>query len=261
VGLYKSWRANIDEGWTRWVLKTHNFAVDTLHDDNIRKGDLSQYDAVIIPDQWPQGILHGHSEGNMPPKYTGGMGLEGATKLSKYVKQGGTLLTFDSASDFAINQFGLPVRNVTQGLSSSQFFIPGSLIRMNVKKEHPLAHGMQDTVAASFSRSRAFEVFEQDTTGEGGVEDIAKTPEPDVEVITRYAEDDLLMSGWAMGEDQFIAGKAAMMNVKYGDGNIILYGFRPQFRGQPRATYKLIFNALYGAAMDEFPTTQRVSEE
>jgi len=261
VGLYKSWRANIDEGWTRWVLKTHNFAVDTLHDDNIRKGDLSQYDAVIIPDQWPQGILHGHSEGNMPPKYTGGMGLEGATKLSEYVKQGGTLLTFDSASDFAINQFGLPVRNVTQGLSSSQFFIPGSLIRMNVKKEHPLAHGMQDTVAASFSRSRAFEVFEQDTTGEGGVEDIAKGPEPNVEIITRYAEDDLLMSGWAMGEDQFIAGKAAMMNVKYGDGNIILYGFRPQFRGQPRATYKLIFNALYGAAMDEFPTTQRVSEE
>src|SRR5699024_5813805 len=116
---------------------------------------------------------------------------------------------------------------------------PGSLIRMSVNTSHPLTHGMQDTVAASFSRSRAFEVIEQDTTGEGGVEDIAEAPEPNVEIITRYAEDGLLMSGWAMGEDKYIAGKGALMNVKYGNGQIILYGFRPQFRGQPRGTYKL----------------------
>lgn len=256
VGLYKSWAANIDEGWTRWILQNYHFAVDTLHDANIQNDDLSQYDAIIIPDQWPQGILHGHRVGEMPKKYTGGMGLEGATAISRYVKEGGTLLTFDSASDFAINQFGLPVRNVTEDLSTSEFFIPGSLIRMNVDTGHPLSHGMQDTVAASFSRSRAFEVIEQDTTGEGGVEDIADAPEPDVEIITRYAEDDLLMSGWAMGEDKYIAGKAAMMNVKYGDGQIILYGFRPQFRGQPRGTYKLIFNAILTSAMEEFPNRE-----
>jgi glutamine amidotransferase-like uncharacterized protein len=261
VGLYKSWMANMDEGWTRWLLENYHFAVDTLHDANIRNSDLSQYDAIIIPDQWPQGILHGHRPGEMPDKYTGGMGLEGAAALSRYAKEGGTLLTFDSASDFAIQQFGLPVRNVTQGLSTSQFFIPGSLIRMNVDTAHPLAHGMQDTVAASFSRSRAFEVFKQDTTGEGGVEDITRAPEPDVEIITRYAEDDLLMSGWAMGEKEYLAGKAAMMNIKYGDGQIILYGFRPQFRGQPRGTYKLIFNALYGATMDAFPAGPVATEE
>lgn len=256
VGLYKSWQANMDEGWTRWVLENYYFAIDTLHDDQMRNSALSQYDAIILPDQWPQGILHGHRPGEMPEKYTGGIGLEGAIALSKYVKKGGTLLTFDSASDFAIEQFGLPVRNVISGLSSSRFFIPGSLIKMKVDTGHPLAHGMPDSVAASFSHSRAFEIFEQDTTGEGGVEDIAPIPEPDVEVITRYAENDLLMSGWAMGEDRYLAGKAAMMNVKYGDGQVVLYGFRPQFRGQPHATYKLIFNVLYGATMDSFPAAE-----
>lgn len=256
VGLYKSWMANIDEGWTRWVLETHAFDVDTLHDANVRDADLSEYDAIIIPDQRPQGILHGYEEGAMPAKYTGGIGLEGATKLSRYAKQGGTLLTFDSASDFAIQQFGLPVRNVTARLSNNQFFIPGSLIRMNVDTESPLAYGMQDTVAASFSRSRAFEVNEQDTTGEGGVEKIAKYPEPDVDVITRYAGHDLLMSGWAMGEDQYIANKAAMLDVKYGDGHVILYGFRPQFRGQPRGTYKLIFNVIMNSAAEDIPVEE-----
>jgi hypothetical protein len=260
VGLYKSWVANIDEGWTRWVLENYHFNVDTLHDAQMQGGNLSQYDAIIIPDQWPEGILHGHRAGEMPEKYTGGMGLEGVTALSNFVKEGGTLLTFDSASDFAIRQFGLPVRDVTEGLSTSEFFIPGSLIRMDVEAGHPLTYGMQDTVAASFSRSRAFEVIEQDTTGEGGVEDIARAPEPRVDIITRYAEENLLMSGWAMGEDEYLSGKAAMMNVKYGDGQIILYGFRPQFRGQPRATYKLIFNALYGSAMDEFPTGESADE-
>lgn len=254
VGLYKSWQANMDEGWTRWVLENYHFAVDTLHDAQMRNGDLSQYDAIILPDQRPQGILHGYRPGQMPEKYTGGIGLEGAAALSRFVKEGGTLLTFDSASDFAIEQFGLPVRNVISGLSSNRFFIPGSLIKMMVDTGHPLAYGMQDSVAASFSHSRAFEVFEQDTTGEGGVEDIAPIPEPEVEIITRYADDDLLMSGWAMGEDRYLAGKAAMMNVKYGDGQVILYGFRPQFRGQPHATYKLIFNVLYGATMDTFPS-------
>ncbi len=261
VGLYKSWVANIDEGWTRWLLENYHFKVDTLHDANMQGDDLSQYDAIIIPDQWPEGILHGHRPGEMPEKYTGGMGLEGAAALSNFVKQGGTLLTFDSASDFAIQQFGLPVHDVTEGLSTSQFFIPGSLIRMNVETAHPLANGMQDTVAASFSRSRAFEVIEQDTTGEGGVEDITRAPEPKVDIITRYAEDNLLMSGWAMGEDEYLAGKAAMMDVKYGDGQIIMYGFRPQFRGQPRATYKLIFNALFESAMDDSSSGKETAEE
>ena len=67
--------------------------------------------------------------------------------------------------------------------------------------------------------------------------------------IVNYAAEDLLMSGWATGAEH-IAGKTALARVPYGYGNIVLFGFRPQFRGQPRGTYKLIFNALHAATID-----------
>lgn len=250
VGLYKSWVSNMDEGWTRWVLENYAFEVDTLHDSNLIENDLSQYHSIIIPDQRPSRILNGHKPGTMPEEYTGGMGLEGALALKNFVNGGGTLLAFDSASDFVINQFGLPVENVTEGLSNTEFFIPGSLIRAKVSIDYPLAYGMQPEIAASFSHSRAFEIEKIDREGEGGKEDIKKAPAPPIDVPVKYAKDDLLMSGWALGEDKYLAGKAAMMNVQYGAGNIVLYGFRPQFRGQPRGTYKLIFNPIFMSTMD-----------
>ena len=103
---------------------------------------------------------------------------------------------------------------------------------------------MQDEVAASFVRSRAFEVISIPRTREGGAELTKEPPAQPVETIVSYAKEDLLMSGWALGEEEYIAEKAAMMRVKLGNGNVVLFGFRPQFRGQPRATYKLLFNSL-----------------
>lgn len=252
VGLYKSWVANMDEGWTRWFLTEYNFEWDTLHDNDVRERDLSQYTAIIVPDQNPNRILNGHVTNTMPEEYTGGMGLEGMFKLQEYVKSGGTLIAFDKASDLMIDQFGLPVANVTKGLDDQKFFIPGSLIRTSVKTDHPLAHGMQSEVAASFNRSRAFKTVVKSNKGEGGTEyTVEKAPRPDVDVVASYAKDDLLMSGWSLNEKKYIGGKAAMVRVGHGQGNVILFAFRPQFRGQPRATYKLVFNSIYSGSMNK----------
>jgi hypothetical protein len=80
-------------------------------------------------------------------------------------------------------------------------------------------------------------------------------------VVVRYAEDDLLMSGWAMGEKKHIGGEAAMMRVRQEEGDVVLFGFRPQFRGQPRGTYKLLFNVLHGATIDDLPQEGQVSAD
>lgn len=245
IGIYKSWQANMDEGWSRWMFEKFEFDIDTLHNKDIQSGDLSKYSAIIFPSQSPNGILHGHRKNTMPEKFTGGIGLNGLAAIDKYANEGGMLIFFDAASDLAINQLGLPVRNVISNLSSSQFFIPGSLIRTKIDVDNRLAFGMEEEVAASFNRSRAFQKITQRKSGEGGVEDIKDAPQAVVNEIATYASKDLLMSGWAMGEERYLANKSAMMHVPHGNGNIVLFGFRPQFRGQPRGTYKLIFNSIY----------------
>ncbi len=248
VGLYKSWQANMDEGWTRWVLEQFEFDIDTLHNNDIQNGDLEAYSAIIFPSQSPNGIIHGHRSNSMPERFTGGIGLNGVKAIEEYAQKGGMLIFFDAASDMAIQQFGLPVRNVISNLSSSQFFIPGSLIRMKVDTDNRLALGMQEEVAASFNRSRAFQKISQRKSGEGGAEKIADAPAAEVNEVTNYASKDLLMSGWAMGEERYLRNRSAMVHLPYQSGDIVLFGFRPQFRGQPRGTYKLIFNAIYKGA-------------
>ena len=233
LGIYKSWQANMDEGWSRWMLEQFEFDLDTLHNDDIINGDLSQYSAIIIPDQRPNSIMNGHRKGRMPEKFVGGVGEKGVAALDAYAHTGGTLIFYDKASDFAIQQFKLPIKNATAGIKPNDFFIPGSLVRMNVDNTNPLAFGMPAEASASFNQSRAFKIDANAT----GVKEVAK-----------YASDDILLSGWAMGEEKYLANTSAMVHAKRGTGNMILFAFRPQFRGQSRGTYRMIFNSIYMGA-------------
>jgi hypothetical protein len=250
VGIYKAWHTRVDDqGWSLWMMEQYEFPVDTLHDADIRSGDLSSYDAIILPNHPGDQILIGYLPGTMPDEYVGGLGAEGAASLKQFVQAGGTLLAFDASTDFPIDQFGLPVRNAVAGIPRERFFIPGSLIRTDINTDNSLAFGMQPQVAASYSQSRAFETVRLPRAGEGGREDIPEAAPAPVEVIATYAREDLLMSGWAMGEERYLAGKAAMVSVGLGRGRVVLFGFRPQFRGQPRGTYKLVFNAINRATV------------
>lgn len=255
VAMYQSYVPSMDEGWTRWLLENYEFDVTTLHDEDVRTKDLSEFDVIVLPHQRAHQILNGHAPGTMPESYVGGIGLAGAMALKRFVESGGTLVALDGASDFAIDQFGLPVEDVTASLDSSEFFIPGSLVRARVDTQHPLAWGMQEEVAASFVRSRAFEPVELSRVREGGTEETEPPPPPPVEILASYATDDILMSGWALGEEEHIGGKGALVRVRLGRGDVVLFAFRPQFRGQPRGTYKLLFNALQGATLEDMPWT------
>ncbi len=65
----------------------------------------------------------------------------------------------------------------------------------------------------------------------------------DRRVIAIYPERDLLQSGYLTGEKK-LQNKAVMVWVKVGDGQVVLFGIRPQFRGSTPATFRLVFNAL-----------------
>ncbi|HWO88243.1 MAG TPA: M14 family metallopeptidase [Gemmatimonadales bacterium] len=234
VGLYRSWAASIDEGWTRWVFDTWGVPYTPVTDSVIRAGGLSaQFDAVIIPDQSPRQILDGLSPRRYPAAYSGGIGTAGVAALREFVDDGGTLITFNQASQFAIGALDLPVTDVLAAASPREFYAPGSIFRLELDTTHAIAAGLDPASVAWFEEGPAFEV--RDPTR--------------VTVIGRYPTDPgaVLLSGWVLGASH-VAGRGALLEVRRGRGRVILFGFRPQYRGQSQATYPLIFNAIRTAA-------------
>jgi hypothetical protein len=233
LGVYMPWTGNMDEGWTRFLLDKFEFQRDTLRNADLR-GDLSAYDVILFADQSAASILNGHRSGSMPDEFVGGVGQEGAENLRRWVEAGGTLVTFDGASDFAIRALDLPLENATAALSREELFVPGSLIRTYVDRTHPVAFGMLEEQAVFYQNSRGFRV--QDDRR--------------VDVVARYADYDLLMSGWEVGAEEHLAGLPAVVRARVGLGQAVLIGFRPQFRTQPSGSFKLIFNAIHGGGVE-----------
>ena len=67
-------------------------------------------------------------------------------------------------------------------------------------------------------------------------------------VLARYPDSGSpLLSGYLIGES-FLNGKAAALDVQVDKGHVVLLGFRPQWRGQPFGTFKVLFNAALFAA-------------
>jgi hypothetical protein len=188
----------------------------------------------------------------MPPEYTGGLGPAGVNALREFVEQGGTLVCLNRASSFAIEQFKLPVRDVVANVPEKEFFVPGSILRIELDTTSPLARGMPKESIAWVEDSPVFDLV---PTGTAGVSPASRDSNPTVReglalsavavrVIARYpADKNPLLSGWLLGENR-IRGKAALVEVTLGKGRIILFGFRPQYRGQSLATYPLFFNAI-----------------
>jgi len=241
VATYKPWQPSMDEGWTRWLLDTYGVQVKGLTNQEIQKG-ITGYDALILPDISKPFLANGRRGGadtsmryeeEMPPEYRGGLESSGAEALRKFVDGGGTLIAFSEASEYVIEQFNIPVRNALAGVRGEDYSNPGSLVRINIRPDHPVTRGMPAETAAFLDAPIAF-----DTTA----------PSSDMQrwVLASYPEfpDQILLSGWIEGEER-LTRKAAAVAVTYGKGKIVLFGFRPQHRGQTHATFPLLFNAIW----------------
>ncbi|MGH9657198.1 MAG: peptidase M14 family protein, partial [Bryobacteraceae bacterium] len=228
---------NMDEGWTRLLLEQFSFPYTTIMDAEIKKGDLGEkYDVILLPDDSTAAITGERSRPDQPeppihPDYRSGIGDEGVKALRAFVEKGGTLVTLGAASNFAIDKFGLELRNVVAGRPSSEFWCPGSTLRARFSTAHPLAFGMPSQGLVVYLAGNP--VFEVSST----------TRAERYEIVAQYADRDLLESGWLIGE-QTIARKAAMISARLESGRVVLIGFRTQHRAQTHGTFKLLFNAL-----------------
>jgi hypothetical protein len=235
IGLYQGWAGAMDEGWTRFVFDDFDYPYVSLGNEDVRAEDLRErFDVIVIPSEIPLNrLIEGSTSENDPPMYRGGIGEEGVENLQAFVRAGGTLVTLERADELVIERFGVPVRNALDGLGSDELFLPSSLLRLEVDTDNALAFGMPEEVAAKWAGGRAYEPA--DFGGSvGRVEAVGRWPDE---------ADRVLMSGMLYGAEH-LAGKGAILDVEYGDGRILMYGFRVQHRGQTHGTFKLLFNAL-----------------
>jgi len=255
VALYKPWTGNMDEGWTRWLFEQFELPYTNVTDSAVKAGDLrARYDVLVIPDMSLREAKSGMADTVVPPQYAGGLGDAGLGALRAFVEAGGALVTLDRASEVAVTALSLPVKRITvpprqddwydddfaAGGDSAKrahtpLYAPGSIFRILVDTSHPVAYGMADSAAVYFTNSNSFDV---------------PSGSP-ARVIARYPAraDDILLSGYLQGGDA-IAGKAAAVEVPAGKGRVVMFGFRPQYRGQSYGTFKMLFNAILGSVAE-----------
>lgn len=248
VALYKSWNASMDEGWTRWVFEQLGVSYVTVTDSAIRQGSLrSRFDVVILPSENENALVAGRRPNTAPAQYTGGLGPQGIEALRGFLADGGTVIALDEASRFAINRLGAPARALRTSRGAAEgdaaarpdpdsssvfrFYAPGSIFEASVDRTHPIASGMPASAAIYFISSTILEAG------------------PDARVIMSYPTGrNPLLSGYVSGPE-VLSGRAALIDAPVGRGHVILFGFRPQHRGQTHGTFRALTNAiLYGAA-------------
>lgn len=236
VALYQPWTGgNIDEGWTRWVLEQYEFGYTTVHNADIRSGNLRRrFDVVVLPDQSPREIVDGNAGPSVRPEYRGGIGDAGVENLQRFVVDGGTLVALGGASNLVVDRFPVPVRDQKRALRRDQHFAPGTILSIQVDTSRPLAYGMAADTYGFYNNSPFFTIVEGFNATKASV-------------IARYPNQDIVASGWLRGED-VMAGRAAVVEVDMKPGRIVLFGLRPQHRGQTHATFPMLFNALYLSA-------------
>jgi hypothetical protein len=237
VGLYRRFLGgNADEGWTRWIFDNWKFPYSRVDALEVRGGNLNaKYDVLIIPDDRMK-TLYGAASGDgaegdtFPLEYRRTLGDSGVEALKAFADAGGTLVFLAGASDLAIEKFGVPVKNAVNGLSTKQFYSPGSMLKVNFDTSKPLSYGMPAQGLVLFDDAPAFEL-----SGKGA---------GNVATAASYPASGLLQSGWLDGET-YIAKKSALLDVPYGKGRLALIGFGSQTRAEPHGTFKVLFNAMY----------------
>jgi len=184
---------------------------------------------IVLPDETSESILEGFRLGTVPPRYQGGIGQSGVRNLEAFVRNGGTLVCLNRSSDFAISALHLPVASVVADLTQDEFYSSGSILEVTVDSGHPVMAGMPSRARVFFEESPVFTTLEE-------FQGVA---------LAKYrAEGSSLLSGYLQGEER-LRGFAAALDVYLGKGHVLLIGFRPQWRGQPFGTFRILFNAAF----------------
>ena len=249
LALIETYTHDMDAGWTRFVFDSYNIPFTVIHPQEIKDKDLeNEFDVIVFPDANKTLLMKGkYSRGtteyvsNYPPEFAKGMGKEGLKKIVEFIDKGGVVVSWRQSTSLfegileigdkeSKEEFQFPFRDVSSDLKKSGLYVAGSLIRVQLKSDHPLTVGMPDEIGVFYRGSPAFETS-------------MPRFDTDRRIIASFPEKDLLMSGYSE-KDKLLGRKAAMVWLKKGKGQLVIFGFNPQFRASTQSAYKLLFNSI-----------------
>jgi hypothetical protein len=253
IALVESWFQDMDAGWTRYIFDQFNIPYTVIRPgDFAKKTFVLNFDVVIFPDENKGILMEGKIKAkdddddyymaNLPPEYAKGMGKEGFQKVLKFINAGGTILSWGGStelfaglmsiktSETESEDFRFPFTNISPKLQKAGLSCPSSLLKVNLLPDHPLSFGMQAEAGILTTADQVFQTS-------------LPSFDMDRRVIASYPEDHVLLSGYCKKEE-LLGNYSAMVWLKKGKGNLVVYGFSPQFRGSVPGIYKLLFNGL-----------------
>ncbi len=250
IALVESYFHDMDAGWTRFIFDTYGIVYKVIRPGEFERTDfVKNFDIVVFPSEDKNILMEGKwkSENeyyisSYPPEYTKGIGKKGMQQLLKFIEQGGQIISwggssslFDGTLELELSaekteSYQLPFTDISEKLSKEGLYCPGSLVRIELLSDHPLTYGMPEEISVFFRGKPVYQT---------------SLPKFDMDrrVIAGFPENDILMSGYCEKEET-LAGKVAMIWLKKGKGELVLFGFNPQFRASTPVAYKLLFNAI-----------------
>ena len=249
IALVETWFRDMDAGWTRFVFDTYKIPYTILNPPVFEKTDFEKkFDVVVFPNVRKSLLMTGkssrggqYSMSSYHPDYVKGMEKKGLEKLLSFVNKGGIVVSWGSSTELfqgkleitngeEKEEFQLPYRDISEQLQKSGVYVAGSFVRVHLLKDHPLTFGMPEKTGVFFRGSPVFST---------------SVPRFDMDrrVIAKFPEKNILLSGYSKNEEKF-GNKTAMVWLKKGKGQFVLFGFNPQFRASTQASFKLLFNSI-----------------
>ncbi len=250
IGLVETYFHDMDAGWTRYIFDTYNIPYKVIRPGDFKDLNISKnYDVIIFPDSRKSVLMNGKYKSgddyfvtDYPPEYTKGMGDKGLENVLKFIDNGGIVLSWGASANLFIGalkikkskddieEFQLPIKDISKSLNKKGLYVPGSFVSMQLLDNHPITYGMEKSIGV-FYRGRP--VFE------------TSIPSLDMDrrVIGKFPEEDILLSGYSEHENE-LSNKSALVWLRKGKGQLVLFAFNPQFRASTNVSYKLLFNSL-----------------
>jgi hypothetical protein len=248
VALVETHFHDMDAGWTRYLFDTYGIDYRVLHPEDFDGVDLQKnFDVIVFPDANKDVLTKGkykrfdrYVTNDYPPQFRKPISKEARAELTEFITGGGVVVSWGGSTGLFTEglplpksgeeseTLELPVRDVSERLEG--VLVPGAFLAVDLIKDHPLTWGMPEQAGAFSRGTRVFATS-------------IPVLDTDRRVIGIYPERDLLLSGYIEGEKQ-LQNRPSMVWVRAGKGQIVLFGFRPQFRGSTPATFKLVFNSL-----------------